>query len=86
MRSQANLIKDTHVITGTKISVTMTKEADIHSVLAKTDSISKHKGISTFIVQKGTAGFESGKLEDKMSYRGSPTSKLIFPDCVVPKD
>jgi len=44
----------------------------------------KHKGMSTFIVEKGAQGFEFGKLEDKMGYRGSPTGELIFTDCSVP--
>lgn len=86
MRSQANLINDKYIINGTKIFVTTAKEADIYLVLVKTDPSLKHKGISTFIIQKGIPGFEFGKLEDKMSYRGSPTGELIFSDCPVPKE
>jgi alkylation response protein AidB-like acyl-CoA dehydrogenase len=53
--------------------------------MLKTDSGLKHRGISTFIVEKGTAGFKFGKLEKKMGYGGSPTGELIFSACRVPE-
>jgi len=84
MKSKAVFGNDQYVINGTKIFITTAGEAGIYLVLAKTDPSLKHKGMSTFIVEKGAQGFEFGKLEDKMGYRGSPTGELIFTDCSVP--
>jgi alkylation response protein AidB-like acyl-CoA dehydrogenase len=86
IRSKAEVVDDNYVINGTKIFITTAREADLYLVLVKTDQTLKHKGISTFVVEKGTSGFEFGKLENKMGYRGSPTGELIFTDCVVPKN
>jgi butyryl-CoA dehydrogenase len=51
-----------------------------------TDKSLKTKGISAFIVEKGTPGFEVGKKELKMGIRGSATAELIFNNCRIPKD
>ncbi|MDY7038697.1 MAG: acyl-CoA dehydrogenase family protein [Thermodesulfobacteriota bacterium] len=84
MKSKAVLVDDKYIINGTKIFITTAGEAGIYLVLAKTNANLKHKGISMFIVEKGTDGLEFGKLEDKMGYRGSPTGELIFNNCAVP--
>ena len=86
IRCRAEKIDDSYLINGTKIFITTAKEAEIYLVLARTDPNSKHKGISTFIVESGTPGFEFGKLENKMGYRASPTGELIFTDCTVPME
>ena len=75
---------DQYVINGEKIFITTAGEADIYLVMLKTDSGLKHRGISTLIVEKGTAGFKFGKLEKKMGYGGSPTGELVFSACSVP--
>src|SRR5699024_11635671 len=46
----------------------------------------KHRGISAFIVEKGTEGFEFGKKEKKLGIRSSPTTELIFENCRIPKE
>ncbi|MCP4669286.1 MAG: acyl-CoA dehydrogenase, partial [Deltaproteobacteria bacterium] len=51
-----------------------------------TDPDAGHKGISAFIVEKGSPGFSTGKILKKMGVRGSPTSELIFEDCEVPAE
>jgi butyryl-CoA dehydrogenase len=53
-------------------------------VFATTDKAKKHKGISAFIVPKGTPGLSLGKKEDKLGIRASSTSNVIFEDCVIP--
>jgi len=83
IRNKADFVDDRYIINGTKIFVTTAGEAEIYLVLAKTDPTLKHEGISTFIIEKGADGFEFGKLENKMGYRGSPTGELIFADCAV---
>ncbi|MGB9807200.1 MAG: acyl-CoA dehydrogenase [Thermosulfidibacteraceae bacterium] len=75
---------DYYVINGVKHFITNGREADIFLVFAYTDKEKKHKGISAFIVERGTPGFTVGKLEHKLGIRGSSTAELIFEDCKVP--
>jgi hypothetical protein len=52
--------------------------------MAVTDKTKGKKGISAFVVERGTRGFRSGKKEDKLGVRSSDTSELVFEDCRVP--
>ena len=76
---------DEYVLNGTKIFITNGKEADVYIVFAMTDKSKGTKGISAFIVEKGTPGFTFGTKEKKMGIRGSSTYELIFTDCRIPK-
>ena len=60
--------------------------ADVIVVYAKTDINSGHKGISTFIVEKGTRGFSVAQKLDKLGMRGSETGELVFEDCEIPAE
>jgi len=75
---------DSYVINGTKMFITSGKTSDLTVVTAYTDREKKHRGISAFVVEKGTPGFYVGKEEDKMGLRASDTVELIFEDCRVP--
>lgn len=77
---------DHWVLNGSKIFITNGYYADIYFVGAVTDPSQKKKGISTFIVEKGTPGFSFGQKEKKMGIRGSATYELIFEDCKIPKE
>lgn len=77
---------DYYVINGTKRFITSGKNSGTVLVTAKTDEDAKHKGISVFIVPKGTPGLEVGHEEDKMGLRASDTTDLLFNDCRVHKD
>jgi alkylation response protein AidB-like acyl-CoA dehydrogenase len=77
---------DSYVINGTKLFITTGKNSDVTVVTAYTDKEKKHKGISAFIVEKGTTGFRVGKEEDKMGLRASDTVELIFENCRVPAE
>ncbi len=77
---------DKYILNGTKHFITNGKEAGIYLVFAKTDKDARHKGISAFIVEKGTPGFSIGKLEHKLGIRGSSTAELIFENCEVPAE
>ncbi len=77
---------DSYVINGTKMFITSGKTSDLTVVTAYTDREKKHRGISAFVVEKGTPGFHVGKEEDKMGLRGSDTVELIFEDCRVPSE
>ena len=75
-----------YIINGTKRFITSGKNAGIAIVTAKTDRTKRHKGISAFIVKKGTPGFSVGKTEEKMGLCASDTTDLIFEDCRVPAE
>jgi acyl-CoA dehydrogenase len=55
-------------------------------VAAKTDSAAGAKGVSMFIVEKGTPGFSVGRRLDKMGWRSSDTAELVFDDCRIPAE
>ncbi len=75
---------DEYVINGTKRFITSGKNGKVVLVTAKTDESIGHKGISCFIVPKGTPGLIVGHIEDKMGLRASDTTDVIFENCRVP--
>jgi len=74
---------DEYILTGTKLWTTQGNEADTVIVFART-GVEGPKGISAFIVEKGTAGFRSGKVEHKMGANISPTCEMILEEVRVP--
>ena len=74
-----------YTLNGTKIFITNGAEADIVLVFATIDKSLRHRGITAFIVEKGTPGFSVGKCEHKLGIRASSTAELIFEDCFVPE-
>lgn len=85
-QTKAVLDGEEYILNGSKIFITNGKEADIYIVFAMTDKSKGTKGISAFIVEKGTEGFNFGTKEKKMGIRGSSTYELIFTDCRIPKE
>jgi alkylation response protein AidB-like acyl-CoA dehydrogenase len=85
VQTKAVLDGDEYVLNGTKQWITNGGEADIYSVIASTDRSIGPRGLSAFIVEKGTPGFSFGKKENKMGIRASATVELVFEDCRVPK-
>ena len=77
---------DHYVINGTKRFITSGKNGGMVIVTAKTNEAEKHKGISAFLVDKGTPGLIVGHEEDKMGLRASDTTDLIFENCRVPEE
>ncbi len=77
---------DFFVLNGMKNWITNGTTADYHLVMATTDKSKGHKGITTFLVEKGTPGFDHGKKEDKLGIRSSDTCSLTFENCRVPKE
>lgn len=77
---------DHWVLNGKKKFITNGGEADTYVVIASTDKSLGGKGISAFIVEKGTPGFSAGKEEKKMGIRGSVTREMIFDNCKIPKE
>jgi butyryl-CoA dehydrogenase len=81
-------VKDgnSYVINGNKVLITTGKNSNVTVVTAYTSREKKHRGISAFVVEKGTPGFSVGKEEEKMGLCASDTVELIFEDCRVPKE
>jgi butyryl-CoA dehydrogenase len=85
IRATANRQKDTYVLNGTKTLITSGDASGVTVTWAVTDrNARKGKGISAFVVEKGTPGFRVGKAEEKMGHRASSTNELIFDNCVIP--
>ncbi len=85
-QTKAVLAGDEYILNGSKIFITNGKEADTYIIFAMTDKSKGTRGISAFIVEKGTPGFAFGTKEKKMGIRGSATYELTFTDCRIPKD
>ncbi len=75
---------DEYILNGTKIFITNGGVAGTVIVMAATDKAKGHRGLSTFIVEKGTEGFTLGSLEKTMGINASDTSELVFENCRVP--
>ncbi len=74
---------DYYILNGTKRFITTGENCGLAIVTAKTDKSQKHKGISAFLVEKGTPGFTVGRREEKLGLCASDTTDLIFEDCKV---
>lgn len=86
MQTTARLEGDEYVLNGVKHFITNGAYADVLVVFAKTDSELGTRGISGFIVEKGTPGLSYGAGDDKMGIRGARTHEVIFENCRIPKD
>jgi alkylation response protein AidB-like acyl-CoA dehydrogenase len=72
-----------YVLNGQKLWITNAKEAGLFIVFATIDPAAGYKGVTAFLVERGTAGFAVGRKEDKLGIRASSTCELTFNDCVV---
>jgi butyryl-CoA dehydrogenase len=86
MKTTAIRDGDEFVLNGNKIFITNGGEAEIYIVFAVTNPSLKHKGISAFIIEKGTPGFTFGKKEKKLGIRSSPTLEIIMENCRIPAE
>jgi alkylation response protein AidB-like acyl-CoA dehydrogenase len=86
MRTTAVRDGDHWVLNGSKTFITNGGVADVAVLVAITDREKGSKGISAFVLERGTPGFSSGKKEDKLGCRSSDTSELILDDCRIPDD
>jgi len=76
---------DTYVLNGGKTLITSGEASGVTVTWAVTDrNAKKGKGISAFVVEKGTPGFIIGKAEEKMGHRASQTNELVFANCIIP--
>jgi alkylation response protein AidB-like acyl-CoA dehydrogenase len=84
MRTTARRDGDEYVVNGSKRFITNAGVAHVYTVFAKTDPDAGHAGISAFVVEADTPGFEVARLEPKMGISGSTTGELTFDDVRVP--
>ena len=84
LQTRAELRGNAYVINGRKIFITNGNEAGIFIVFATIDPAAGYKGVTAFILEKGTRGFTVGHKEDKLGIRASSTCELIFDDCTIP--
>lgn len=82
----ASLDGDEYVLNGTKTFTSNGPTGDTYFVFAWTDKEAGRKGMSAFIVPKGTPGMQAGTHFQKMGLRSSQTSEMLFKDCRVPKE
>ena len=85
MRTTATRDGECWVINGTKQFITHGQSGDLIVVMAVTNRSKGSRGISAFIVERGTTGFRAGKKEDKLGMRASETSEVVFENCRVPR-
>ncbi len=77
---------DAYVLNGTKLWITNANEADIFLVFANINPDAGYRGITGFIVERGTEGFSISKKENKLGIRASSTCELLLEDVRVPKE
>jgi isovaleryl-CoA dehydrogenase len=84
MRLRAERAGSDYLLNGRKMWITNGPDADVVLVYAKTAPDAGSRGITTFIVERGTPGFSVAQKLDKLGMRGSSTGELLFEDCRVP--
>jgi alkylation response protein AidB-like acyl-CoA dehydrogenase len=85
MRTTARRDDGAYVLDGSKRFITNAGVAGLYTVFAKTDPDAGHDGISAFLVEADTPGFEVARLEEKLGISGSTTGELVFDGCRIPE-
>ncbi len=85
MKTVAEKQGDNYIINGTKCWITHGISGEVAVVIVRTGELLDSRGMTAFIVERGTEGFSGGKKEDKLGMRASETAELIFDNCKVPK-
>ena len=85
MRTVAIKDGDHYILNGAKNFITHGRSGNVSVVIARTGEVGDSHGMTSFIIEKGTKGFTSGKKENKLGMRASETAELIFSDCKIHK-
>jgi isovaleryl-CoA dehydrogenase len=85
MRTTAVRDGDEYVLNGSKMWITNAPESDVMIVYAVTDADAGSRGLSAFIIERGTPGFSTPQKLDKLGMRGSDTSEVLLQDCRIPE-
>ena len=84
LKTQARLDGDFYILNGRKLWISNAVEADLFIVFATVDPSAGYKGITAFVIERDTPGFQVGKKEDKLGIRASSTCELLLDDCRLP--
>ncbi len=86
MKTRAELKGDHWLLNGSKMWITNGPDADVMVIYAKTDMAAGARGMTAFLVEKGSKGFSVAQKLDKLGMRGSHTGELVFENCEVPAE
>ena len=86
MKTRAEERGDHYLVNGSKVFITNGSYADVIILVTRTGLEKANRGLSAFLLTKGTPGFKVGRAEDKMGLRASDTVELLFDDCRIPKE
>ena len=86
MKTIAKKVDGGYVLNGAKNWITHGISSNVAVVLARTGELLDSRGITAFILERGTEGFKGGKKENKLGMRASETAEMIFEDCFVSED
>jgi alkylation response protein AidB-like acyl-CoA dehydrogenase len=86
LTTRASVSGNDYLLNGRKLWITNGNEADLFIVFANVNPDAGYRGITAFLIERGTTGFTIGKKEDKLGIRASSTCELIFEDCTVAAD
>jgi alkylation response protein AidB-like acyl-CoA dehydrogenase len=86
LQTRAAEVAEGYKLNGRKLWITNGNEADLFIVFANLNPDAGYRGITAFLVERGTPGFTVGKKEDKLGIRASSTCELLFEDCIVARD
>ena len=86
MKTRAEERGDHYLINGSKVFITNGSYADVIILVTRTGLEKANRGLSAFLLIKGTPGFKIGRAEDKMGLRASDTVELLFDDCRIPRE
>jgi alkylation response protein AidB-like acyl-CoA dehydrogenase len=86
LQTRATRIDGSWVLNGSKAFTTHGSVGDVMVAMAITDPSRGHRGISAFVIERGTPGMSAGRKEDKLGMRASDTSEVVFTDCRVSSD
>ncbi|MFL2604118.1 MAG: acyl-CoA dehydrogenase family protein [Flavobacteriaceae bacterium] len=86
MSTTATQKGDHWVLNGTKNFITHGISADIAIVIARNGNKGDNRGMTAFVVERGTPGFYAGKKENKLGMRASETAEMVFENCIIPDE
>ena len=86
MNTTARQEGDEWVLNGTKNFITHGKSGDVAVVIARNGEKGDNRGMTAFVVERGTPGFGAGKKENKLGMRASETAEMVFDNCIIPDE
>jgi alkylation response protein AidB-like acyl-CoA dehydrogenase len=86
LQTRAEQVANGYRLNGRKMWISSAREAELFIVFATLDPAAGYRGITAFLVEKGTPGFTVGRKEDKLGIRASSTCELLFDHCEIPPE